>query len=810
MSPRLSAQTRKSIADVVRRRGHSLLIVLAILTSVGGLTAADVADDSLSAAYAFSVGIGGPRPDATIVTDKTTPAMLAAISRAGNVSSVQHSTVLSTQWYVAQAPGHVDFTIVSYLDLRHVPLTPFQLISGRYPGAGEIVMEYGDSGLQPVGLGDMVTVGTAHGGQRLRVVGIARTSGLNPATSGKALGYMSGAGLAALPAFTYVPGPVQRQPLRTEEIAVALHAPAAYQATVRALGPVITAHGGTILAVLPPEHGVPVAQLRGILSLVRMGILVALLLAVILLLNAITALVTEQTAVIGTMKALGGTRARIVRGYLMTVLLYSAVATVIGIGAGIAVGTDLATALARSVPLAPGPFVLSPAVIGLGLGVGLGVPVLAALIPLWLGTKVSVRDAFADFGVTRAGTQRPRQRGRIVTGRLGRRVPPSVRLAARGLLRRSWRAALSVLTIAVAAASFLVVGSLATSVNGTIASVWANFHADVEVYVGDGTSYREVTSVFGNVPNIARIERVGWFGSQTPWGKVSVWGVEPGSHLYAHHVTSGRWFTARDSGVLLAGDDLARRSGLHTGSTVSLPGPDGSRTMTFTVIGTIHESVDDLSQVGSIVLPVNELYELEGASPSHIGDFTNRLLVQARDRSPAAVDQLTRGIDLAGRDAAASKQGAIAEVFAFHDEVVRQQRNFLPVYALLVAVALVVAAVGILGLADALGASVVERRRDIGLFRSLGAPGWRIAAVFWTEGLLVSASAWAVASAAGFPLAYLFVRRFSSTVMPADFHFSPLTLAVTLGSALVIATLATALPALRAARLRTADLLRSE
>jgi putative ABC transport system permease protein len=810
MSRRLSAQTRKSIADIVRRKAPSLLIVLAILIPVGGLTAANVADDSLSSAYAFSVGTGSAQPDATIVVDKTTPAMLAAISHAANVGSVQHATTLSTQWNVAEAPGHVDFTVVSYPDLRHVPLTPFQLISGRYPGAGEIVMEFGDSGLQHVGLGDMVTVGTARGGRRLRVVGIARTPGLNPAVSGKGLGYMSEAGLAALPAFTYVPGPAVRQPLRTEEIAVGLHAPAAYQGTVSALTPIITAHGGSILAVIPPENGVPVAQLRGILSLVRVLILVAFLLAAILVLHAVTALVTEQTAVIGTMKAIGGTRARIVRGYVTTVLLCSAVATPIGVALGVFIGANVASGLARSIPLAPGPFVLSPAVIGLGLGVGFGVPVLAALVPLWLGTKVSVREALEGFGVVSAGVTGPGHLARLAAGRLGW-VPQSVWLALRGLFRRPWRAALSIFTVAVAAACFLVVGSLATSVNGSIASVWADFHADVEVYAGgQDYSYQEVTSVFASVPDIGRIERVGWYGAQTPWGKVAAWGVEPGSRIYSRHVTSGRWFTTRDSGVLLVSDDLARRSGLHTGSTVSLPGPGGSLTMTFTVIGTIHESVDDLSQAGAIVMPVNELYELEGASPSHIGDFTNRLMVQARDRSPAAVDRLTRGIDRAGRDAAAGKQGAIAEVFAFHDEVVRQQRNFLPVYALLVAVALVVAAVGILGLTDALGASVVERRRDIGLLRSLGASGRRIAVVFWIEGLALSAGAWILASAAGFPLAHLFVHRFSTTVMPTDFYFAPLTLAVSVGGTLVIATLATALPARRAARMRAVDLLRGE
>ena len=81
--------------------------------------------------------------------------------------------------------------IVSYPDLRHVPLTPFQLTSGRYPSAGEIVMEYGDLGLQSFSIGDTVTVDTAQGTAHLRVVGLARTPGHDPAASGTGEGYMS-------------------------------------------------------------------------------------------------------------------------------------------------------------------------------------------------------------------------------------------------------------------------------------------------------------------------------------------------------------------------------------------------------------------------------------------------------------------------------------------------------------------------------------------------------------------------------------------------------------------------------------------
>ena len=149
MNRRLSAQARKSIGDILRRKAHSIVIVLAILIPVGGFTAVSVAGDSLASAYAFSVGTHGSSQDTVLAVDRTDPALLAAIARLHNVAAAQVATMVQTQWHVAAAPGHVAFTIVGYPDPSHVPLTPFQLLAGRYPGTGEIVMEYGDKGLQP-------------------------------------------------------------------------------------------------------------------------------------------------------------------------------------------------------------------------------------------------------------------------------------------------------------------------------------------------------------------------------------------------------------------------------------------------------------------------------------------------------------------------------------------------------------------------------------------------------------------------------------------------------------------------------------
>jgi len=803
----MSVHMRKSMADVLRRKAQSVALLLAILLPVVGLTAVGVASDSLASAYAFTVSAHANGQDVVVTVDRTNPTLVVAVSASPNVRRVQLATVMDTQWLVAPAPGHVSFRIVGYPDPGHVALQPFQLVSGRDPGPGEIVMEYGDAGVQPVHVGDLVTVDTSTGTASLRVVGLARTAGVDPAVSGQGVGYMSTAALDRLPAFGYAPGAVQRQPLRTEQIAIELRDPSAYQATIEDLGSAFRSHQVTVLGILPPAENAPLAQLQGVLTLAALLLVLALAVAATLVVTSVTALVTAQTSVIGIMKALGATRWTVARGYLTTVLLYAAAATPIGIAIGVASGAQLASGMEASIPIAPGPTVLSLETGAVAIGVGILLPLVAAVIPVWLGTRVTVHQAITMWGLTggEGGTRRPRRRA---SRGWRSAVPQTIWLGLRGLFRRPLRAAASIVAVAVTGSCFLVVQSLASSVDTSIGSVWGSFQADVEVYVSEQSTYQQVSTLLDTVPNVGVIERVGWFGSQTVWGKVGVWGIEPDSRIHRARITSGRWFTSAETDVCLVSDDLAARAGLRAGSIITVPGPGGGHAIRFMVIGTVDEPVDDLGQVGTIDMPVNALYELEGVPPADISDYTNRVLVQAVDRSPAAVDQLTRAIDAAGRIQA--REGPIAEVFGFQDEVLRHQRNFLPVYALLLVVVLIVGTVGALGLADALTSSVLERPRDIGLLRALGATGRRIASVFWVEGLAVSLMGWSVAAAIGVPMTYGVVQLFRHGVMPTDFHFAPQSLVLMISVTLALASAATTLPARRAAGLRSAELLRSE
>ncbi|HLJ82447.1 MAG TPA: FtsX-like permease family protein, partial [Ktedonobacterales bacterium] len=539
------------------------------------------------------------------------------------------------------------------------------------------------------------------------------------------------------------------------------------------------------------------------------------ILSALLILNTVTTLVAEQTAIIGTMKALGGTRGTIIRGYLVSVGIYSLVATLSALALGLYAGNQLAAALAPQIPLQLGPFAVAAWVVALSLIVGLGVPLLAALVPLWNGTRITVRAALAAYGVGVGMGQE-----RSVMARLGVRltwVSQTTWLGLRGLFRRRLRAILSLTTLGLAAACFLVVQTATTSVDDTIGAVRAPLAADMTVNFRDPSIYGQIAGQLSALPNVAGVERTGSTHASTLWGMLQVSGYEPNTQLYHYQLTSGRWMQPGDTNVVLLSDAALRKTGLHVGDAITLTNGFGSSSqLALTIIGTVRQSIDVLGWIGAAVVPVNTLNELRGTPADKAATATLEVIVGARDHSLSAVNQLARHVSGVVNPGGASSddpgyyEGNRGTVDTFHEYTTRRQSDAYILYYLLYALALVVGVVGVLGLANALVTSVLERRREIGMLRAMGASGRRVAKVFWVESLSLGAIAWCVGTLIGLPLAYTFVQTFAWQVMPVDFYLDPLAFAIMLAAVVVIATLASIIPAWRASRVRIAEILRYE
>jgi putative ABC transport system permease protein len=132
--------------------------------------------------------------------------------------------------------------------------------------------------------------------------------------------------------------------------------------------------------------------------------------------------------------------------------------------------------------------------------------------------------------------------------------------------------------------------------------------------------------------------------------------------------------------------------------------------------------------------------------------------------------------------------------------------DFLGVTAILLIV------VGGLGLAATMSLSVLERTREIGVLRALGAAHGAILLMVQVEGLVIALLSWAIALPLSVPMSVILGQAFGRIMFAVPTTLTPDVTAVLrwLGVVVLVSIVSCAWPALRATRITTAAALSYE
>jgi putative ABC transport system permease protein len=134
------------------------------------------------------------------------------------------------------------------------------------------------------------------------------------------------------------------------------------------------------------------------------------------------------------------------------------------------------------------------------------------------------------------------------------------------------------------------------------------------------------------------------------------------------------------------------------------------------------------------------------------------------------------------------------------------------VTSILLVMALLTALVGSIGLAGTMSMNVMERTREIGVMRAVGAYDAVVSKLVLVEGLIIGLISYVAGTVLSFPITYLLSNVVSMSIFgsPAAFAFSLQGSAIWLGVMVLLSTLASALPARNATRLTIREVLAYE
>ena len=236
--------------------------------------------------------------------------------------------------------------------------------------------------------------------------------------------------------------------------------------------------------------------------------LVILVLSGFLVVNAISALITQQIPQIGVMKLIGARRWQIMRLYLATVLIYGLLAVVVALPLAALTArllmTEMVEQLLNVMPISysiPIPLLVIQAAVGLLL------PLAAGLAPVIRGTGVTTQRRFERHRPERRNVWAGRCSSEALARLQQRRsIQRPLLLAIRNTLRHKGRLAQTLVVLIFGTALFVSVLSVRASVNATISSFMRFHRYDVSVEMARPELVARLEQAAREVPGVAEVE----------------------------------------------------------------------------------------------------------------------------------------------------------------------------------------------------------------------------------------------------------------------------------------------------------------
>jgi putative ABC transport system permease protein len=558
----------------------------------------------------------------------------------------------------------------------------------------------------------------------------------------------------------------------------------------------------------PYEHPHQAISYTVLSALSAFGLL-SLILSSILIATMFNGFLTQQIPQIGMMKAIGARSSRILQLYLIIVLLVSILATVLAFVPGMVLGRTLAQmVLSSALNIDVVSLSIPWWVLGTVIVAGVFVPLLIALLPLRQASRRTVREALDERGVAE-------QQGRITIGLfswLGRldRIDRTLLAAFRNLFRRQARLFLSVGLLATGGAIFLSGFNVMAGFQAIPYTIYNEQRWDVEIRLGEPASSSELTAIVERVPGVSRVEtwNIITTGIQDA-GEINVTRTYPDqghgslglsaipastSMIIPPQITEGRWLNPNDTDTVVLPPSIRQTMpDVNVGDSVQLSVED--RPTTWRVIGitggmggscpcvtqTGFERASDRQDQANVVRVITDQHDQDARVA--IGQAAAQALTEAglEPQEPRSIDAVV-----------ASTEG--------HSVIL---------VGVILLIASTIGIVGLIGLGSTMSTNVIERTREFGVMKAIGASDSTIRRLVVFEGVFIAAVSCVVAAIPAVALTWAMGAGLGNLFLstPIPFEVSVQGIAIWILAVILGAALATLAPASQAARLTVREAL---
>ena len=523
-----------------------------------------------------------------------------------------------------------------------------------------------------------------------------------------------------------------------------------------------------------------------------------------LIINTLNALMTQQLRQVGVMKLVGARSYQILGMYLSLIIVYGLIALTLAVPLGGLAGYGLAWFIASLMGAVLQGFRIIPMAVVTQALIATLVPLGAGFFPVNSGAKTSVRRAISNYRPVGQATKRSFFN---FDAKWLRWISRPILLSFRNTFRKKGRLLLTIFTLTVAGAVFIAVFNVRDSMSSVMGQLMQHFRGDVTVNFSQPYRVAKVEQALLEVPGVQGVEGWGgaageiWDKNENVVTKLSISAPPQDTSLLAPEFVAGRWLLPDEERAIVISDTIYDfYPDLKPGDKIIVKIP-GQREQAWEVVG-IFRFVDML---GDPMAYANFDFI---SNQMHLPNQATSYRVTTASHDPAFQRELTQRIDshLDERNFAVQsvQSGYLLQANA------TQAVNTLVIFLLIMAV--LTAFVGSIGLTGTMSINVLERTREIGVMRTIGAVDSVIMQSVIIEGLFIGLITWLLAIGLSFPISSLLLTIIGEAMMGSamTLSFTPLGILIWLGVVIVLSVFASIMPARNAARLTINEVLAYE
>lgn len=640
------------------------------------------------------------------------------------VAAAARRSARSARW---RRPGETEWgraKLFIFEDFEHQQLAKLGHEAGlRVPPTGTILVERSAMEVLGATIGETIEVTTAKGNPRaLQIVGVVHEPALAPAQTEQA-GYFYAsmqtvASMGDSSVFDEIRVLVADDPL----------SPEAVEAQVESLAGWLVAEGVEIHEIRVPPPGTHPHQgpSEAVLLLFSIFAGLTIVLAAVSCASLLSTTMARQVREVAVMKTLGASKAKIRRIYALQLGIIAMLALAISAPPTRLLGRLAIDTLASLLNFDIASYEVPLGVYMIQIGAGLALPLLAAAPAIVGASRVSVLRALSDHGARVA----PPGLERWIARRGGRMLQASLRNA----LRVPRRLLLTVSLLGVGGGLFIGALSVADSWDTMTDQVLETRHYDLELRLDREIDEELLTAIEGmpcvepwGFASAALASASGVPLSRTypdgGHGSFTLTAVPENTQLIDFELRSGRWLEPGESEGLVLNQLAASRVGLDSvGQRVEIL-VEG-RSTTWLVVGIVEE----------VAAPATA-YVSATAFTRKTGQALRSLrIATGTERDPkttrAAIVQIERSLEAQGaRIIASIPLELLFNAMGAHVVVLIES---------LLGLAVLMAIVSVVALSSSMSTNVVERTREFGVLRAIGARPSQIRRIVLGEGVFIA------------------------------------------------------------------------